>query len=167
MKDKAKSITLLSEVFERWEALLANLGEARITAPGLPGGWSLKDVIAHLWAWQQLSIARLEAALQEREPEFFLWPEPFDPESDDDLDRINAWIYETYHDQPWSRVHQAWRTGFLHFLELAGSLSEEDLFDPDRYPWLEGYPLNAVLQGSYEHHLEDHLEPLVAGDRCG
>ena len=30
-----------------------------------------------------------------------------------DLDQINAWIYETYREQPWSSVHHDWREGFL------------------------------------------------------
>jgi hypothetical protein len=33
---------------------------------------------------------------------------------------------------------------------------------PARFPWLKDAPLSAVLRGSYEHHHEEHYEPLTA-----
>jgi len=162
MNNKKQMITMLKEEFDRWEELLAGMSEEQITAPQLPSDLSIKDVIAHLRAWQQVSIARLEAALLNREPESPKWPAELEPDSDDDTDQINAWIYETYHEQPWSSVHRDWREGFLRFLELGEAIPEKDLLDAGRYPWLDGYPLSAVLQGSYEHHHKDHLEPLLA-----
>jgi hypothetical protein len=59
-------------------------------------------------------------------------------------------------------VHQDWRDGFLRFLELGEMIAEKDLLDPEKYPWMKGYSLFVVLQGSYEHHHIDHLEPLLA-----
>jgi hypothetical protein len=158
--DKQELVTALRDVLQRWETLLATLNEEQITAPQLPGGLSIKDVIAHLRVWQQRSIARLEAAQTGREPDLAGWPAGLDPESDEHLDQINAWIYETNRDQPWSSVYRDWRDGFLRFLDLADDTPERDLFEA-RYPWLEGYPLAAVLQGSYDHHHEEHLEPLL------
>ena len=90
------------------------------------------------------------------------WLAGLDPESEEDTDQFNARIYETYHQQPWSRVYQSWRDGFLRFLKLGEEIPENDLSDTKKYPWLKGYSLFAVLQGSYEHHHDDHLEPLLA-----
>ena len=162
MNDKQQILTTLREEFNRWEELLASMSEAHITAPQLPSNLSIKDVIAHLRAWQQVSIARLEAALLNREPELPKWLAGLDPESEDNTDKYNDRIYQAYREQPWSSVHRDWREGFLRFLELAEAIPEKDLLETGRYPWLERYPLSAVLQGSYEHHHEDHLEPLLA-----
>ena len=52
MNDKKQIITTLKEEFNRWEELLASLSEEQITAPHLPSSLSIKDVIAHLRAWQ-------------------------------------------------------------------------------------------------------------------
>jgi hypothetical protein len=163
MNDKHQILATLREGFDRWEALLASLSEAQITAPLLDDNWSLKDVIAHLWGWQQRSIARLEAALLDREPEFPAWPAQFEPEAEGVAD-LNAWLYATYRDQPWSSVHHDWRAGFLRFLELGAAIPEADLLDTEKYPWLEGYSLAFILQASYEHHLEheEFLEPQLA-----
>jgi hypothetical protein len=161
MNGKQEILIRLREVYKRWGELLANLSEAQIIASQLPSNLSIKDVIGHLRAWQQVTIARLEAALFDREPELPIWLDGLDPESDRHLEQFNARIHETYRVQPWSSVHRDWRDGFQRVLELGEAIPEKDLLDAERYPWLEGYPLSAVLTGTYEHHHDDHLEPLL------
>jgi hypothetical protein len=164
MNDKQRVLTMLREEFKSWEQLLASLSEEQITAPQLPDNWSIKDVIAHLRAWQQRSIARLEAALLNREPEYPTWPAQFDPEAEGQPHDLNDWLYARDRDQPCSSVHRNWREGFLRFLDLGQAIPEKDLLDAGRYTWLEGYALFAVLQASYEHHREhaEYLEPVLA-----
>jgi|RhiMetdeSRZDD1v2_1073273.scaffolds.fasta_scaffold1532952_1 hypothetical protein len=164
MNNKQEMLTALQEEFNRWEQLLAGLSEAQIVAPQFRDDWSIKDMVAHLRAWQQRSIARLEAALHNREPEYPAWPAQFDPEAEGQPHDLNAWLYAAYRDQPWPSVYRDWSEGFGRFLKLAAALPEKDLLEAKKYPWLEGYPLFAVLQGSYEHHREhaEHLEPMMA-----
>jgi hypothetical protein len=161
MDDKTLMIALLRDEFNRWEALLAGLSEEQIITRSLPSDLSIKDVIAHLRAWQQVSIARLEAALQDRDPAYPAWTAGLPPDSEENLENFNERINLDSRAQPWASVHQTWKDGFLRFLELAGAIPEADLLEVDRYPWIEGYALFGVLQGCYEHHHEDHLEPLL------
>jgi hypothetical protein len=97
MNDKTQIISMLREEFNRWEELLASLSEEQIKVPQLPSSLSIKDVIAHLRAWQQVSIARLEAAQLDKEPVFPNWLAGLDPESDEERDQFNDRIYEAYH----------------------------------------------------------------------
>lgn len=157
-------LAALQEQFERWEELLASLSNEQIIAPYSPEYWSVKDDIAHLMAWQQRSIARLEAAVSDREPAYPQWTSAPDPDAEGITDQTNAWIYETYRTQPWSTVHQDWRAGFLRFLALGKGIAEKDLLDSSRYAWLEGYPLALTLLASYDHH-QEHLEKLLNVDK--
>jgi hypothetical protein len=161
MNMKAHILTALREQLNCWEELLASMGEEQITAPLYPSDWSTKDNIAHLMAWQRRSIARMEAALFNREPEFPRWLTGLDPDTEDNTEQTNAWIYTTYREQPWSKVHQDWKEGFLRFLESGDGISEKDLLDAGRYPWLKRYPLAYILLASYDHH-QEHLEQLLA-----
>ena len=161
MNDKPKILTMLKEEFNQWEELLANLSEEQIVAPHLSSNYSIKDVIAHLMAWQQVTVARLEAALLDREPNLPEWLAGVVSESDSRLEEFNTRIHETYRKQPWSTVHRDWRDGFLRVLELGEAIPEKDLLDVGRYPWLEGQPLSLVLTSTYEHHHEDHLGSLL------
>ena len=165
MNDKQQILAALRGEFDRWEELLTGMSEEQITAPYAahkPYNLSLKDVIAHLRAWQQRSVARLEAALLDKQPVFPRWPAEFDPDSEADVELINAWIYANSRDQPWSSVYRDWRAGFLRLLELGEAIPEKDLLDPGRYPWLGGYPLSFILVASGEHHRE-HLEKFNEG----
>jgi len=160
MNMKDHILTGLKEQFDQWEEYLASMSEEQIVTPLLPSEWSCKDVMAHLMAWQQRSIARIEAARFKHEPEYPKWPPEMDPDSENDTDRINTWIFETNRDQSWSLVHQTWRKGYLHFLESGEGITERDLLDSGRYPWMKGYPLAGSLLASYDHH-QEHLEKLI------
>ncbi len=159
MKDHI--LAALKEELDRWEELLSTLSDEQIMAPLLPSTWSIKDVIAHVMAWQQRSNARVEAALLDREPQFPVWSAGVDPDEEGATEQINAWLYDTYQAQPWSQVHQAWRAGFLRFLETAEQIAEPDLLGTGRYPWLPGHPLAFILVASYDHH-QEHYEKTVA-----
>src|SRR6059058_6681566 len=72
-----------------WLALLDEIGEENMTQPEVAGGWSIKDIVAHLTGWRRRTVRRLQATLN-HEPDFLpSWP----PELQED-DEINAWIYE-------------------------------------------------------------------------
>jgi hypothetical protein len=164
MSMKQHILAALREELEQWERVLATMSEAQINAPHSPSHWSTKDVMAHLWAWQQRSVARVDAAVHDREPEFPQWPADLDPDSDEDTENVNAWIYEANRDHPWTDVQQKWREGFGRFLEAAEAVSERDLLDTGRYPWLQGYPLAFILLASYDHH-QEHLDKLPGWTR--
>lgn len=161
MNMKSHILAALREQLEAWEATLARLGEAAIVARAVPSDWSIKDELAHLWAWQQRTLARVEAARLDREPEFPAWP--FDPndESEEGTERINTWIHETNRDLPWSSVHQNWRDCFLRVLDAAERITERDLLDSGRYAWLNGHAIAVFLLATYDHH-QEHFEKLSA-----
>jgi hypothetical protein len=159
MNGKQQILTGLTEVYDRCQALLANLSEERIAKPLLPSSWTVKDVIAHLWSWQQASVARMEAALADREPEYPNWWEILGPDPEEDVDRTNAWLYVASRDKPWSRVYADWKAQFQRYLELTRQMPEEDLLQLGRYAWMGKYALSASAMGSLEHH-EEHYETL-------
>jgi hypothetical protein len=164
MNAKIQFITALREEFDRWEMFLAGLSEGQTMAPQFPSNWSIKDVIAHLRAWQQVSSARLEAALTNTQPAFPQWLDGLPPESEENREQYNARIQHEYQEQSWSSVHQLWKEGFLRFLELAQAMPEKDLLETGRYSWLKAYPLSAVLHGSLNHHKE-HFESFARPSR--
>jgi hypothetical protein len=162
MNDKAYYLTLLRAEFDRWENLLNGLTEQQIMSPMTPSHWTIKDLMAHLRAWQQRTVARMEAGLGNHEPVFPAWPEDLDPNAHD-VDQINAWIYDQHRSESWAAVHQNWRDTFLRLIELTEAIPEEDLLKPGRYTWMwNNEPLAFVLAATVEHHHIDHYQPLLA-----
>lgn len=149
----------LSEQLEDWETFLSDLKMEQISTPLMPSHWTIKDIIAHLWAWQLRSNARLEAAIQGHAPHFPDWPAGLDPEADEDVDQINDWLYKKYRHVPWAEAYSNWKNGYQQLLDSAGLVSEKDLLDNSKYPWMNGDPLIMVLLGTYDHH-QEHIEKL-------
>jgi hypothetical protein len=158
MKDHI--LSALREQFDHWEQLLAKLSEEQIIASQFDMDWSNKDVMAHLWAWQHISIAQMEGGLKNREPEFLKWVTDMGEDREENADRVNALTYGTNHMKPRSEVYRNWRKGFLSFLKTGEPIQEKDLLDTSRYPWLKGYTLAFILVASYDHH-QEHLEKLM------
>lgn len=156
MHTKAEAIALLNDEFAQWETLIAQ-GEA---VPNPAAQETLKGTLIHLWAWQQHTIAYLEAAAQGRDPVYPPWPFVISGVDEGDVDATNAWIAETYYGKSWERAYHEWKAGFLIVLALAERLPEQDLLDSGKYPWREGWSLLASLEGTYEHHRE-HREAVL------
>jgi hypothetical protein len=161
--DKEEMVAMHEREFAAWESLLAGLAPAQRTDPSLPDGLSVQDTLAHLAAWQQRTIARLEAALHGHEPRFPHWPVALeDEESSEAVDRANAWILETNRNRPWSDVHQEWRNGFLRFLELMRATPEAELRPAGKLAWLAEYELLDAAAGVYDYHHAEHRVQLAA-----
>jgi len=160
MDMKGHILAAMDEQFTRWEELLAGMSETQLAVPLSPSAWTTKDVLTHVWAWQQRTNARLTAAVLDREPEFPKWPAELDPNAED-VDQVNDWIYKTYRERPWPETHQDWKAGYLYLLNQAGQMAEKDLMDDNRYKWMQGYPLVLTLLATYDHH-QEHYEKLLA-----
>lgn len=162
MSTKQELIAMLDGEYNRWETLLEGITEEQALQPQLPAGLSVKDVMAHLWAWQQRTIARMEAALGGYPPRFPQWGEGLDPDQEEHLEAINAWILAAYRPKSWPNVYTDWQAGFQRVIDLARQVPEEDLLEPGKYDWLAAYPLSFILEATYDHHHEEHLQPLLA-----
>ena len=159
MNMKDHILAALNEQFNDFEALPGNLSDEQLTSPQFDLDWSVKDMVNHLWGWQQITIARVNAAVLDGEPEFPHWLTSLPGDWDEDANQTNAWIFDGFHHQSWTESYQNWREGYLRLLDLGQAVSERDLLDGDRYPWLNGYSLAAILLATYEHH-QEHLEEL-------
>src|SRR5690349_11875776 len=111
MNMKDHILAALREQFEAWDELLANLSVAEINTPQFDLDWSIKDVMAHLWAWQQISLARMEAGSGNTNPAYPAWILSLGAGWEEDSNRVNALTHETSHDKPWPEIYQNWREG--------------------------------------------------------
>ena len=159
MHSVKKEMDLLLAEHKRWQEILFSVKEPGSVLPVMDNGWSLKDVLAHLSAWQQITLARLKAASDNEEPQYPDWFPGQDPETEVDLNRVNTLIQQTWCEKSWSAVHDTWQDQFQHILSLFLLIPEEDFLAAGKFPWLPGYPLLAVLDGARSHH-EEHRQAL-------
>jgi hypothetical protein len=160
VENKQQIISNLDQVYHRWLDLLKTFSTEQIQQPLLPSLWTVKDVIAHLWAWQQASVARANAALNDNLPDYPDWWKACGPDPDEDVDQTNAYIYTANRDKDWDVVFTSWNQQFQHYLRLLQQIPEFDLVQKGRYPWMGAYALADSANGSLDHHLE-HYEVLT------
>lgn len=148
-KPKTKQ-ALLAEIESEYQALedfLANLSPAQMTRPGLLGDWSVKDVLAHLFEWQQMFFGWYQAGLRGATPhtpaEGYNWSQ---------LPALNHSIYERYRHHELEDIRQHFRDSHQKTLQLTKTLSEEDLFTPGRYPWTRNNNLAAYINANTGSH---------------
>jgi len=147
---------------DRWEALLAEVGEERMLEPGVMGSWTFKDVAAHLTCWRdRVTIDRLEAGMRDGPLPPPPWPPDLDEDDDADVQVINEWIYRHNKDRSLSEVLADARESWRRMEAAVEGLSEEVLTEPARFSWMNGYALGEVVPGS-SGHFEEHEEIIRA-----
>ena len=146
---KAQLISNLKEEYAQWEALLDDIGEAHMTQPDVAGGWSIKDIVAHLTGWRRRTVARFQSVLRHEASFSMPWP----PELQTD-DEINAWIYEANRDRPLTDVLEESRDVFQQLVDTLSAFPESELLDPRRFGWMEGEPPTGAV--FFTHFHEEH-----------
>ncbi len=139
-----------------WEALLEEVGEARLTEPGVEGDWSLKDILAHI-AYYERWAADCVAAIRRGEPL---------PQSEYkglELDERNARIYERNRERSLADVLCDSQNSFQRSLDAVQGLRDKDLYDRE---FMRGYGVEWVvhelIEGDTYEHYRDHIAPVRA-----
>jgi hypothetical protein len=135
-----------------WLALLDEIGEENMTQPEVAGGWSIKDIVAHITGWRRRTVLRFRAALDPTVDMTPYWPAELD--EDDEVDEINAWMYKANRDRPLADVLNDSREVFQQLVAAVDALSDEQLNEPQRFPWLEGERLTGAF--IFGHFHEEH-----------
>ena len=123
--NKSELLHWLQEEYQQWQALLDQIGPARMDQSGVNGDWSIKDIVAHMTDWQPRQIARIQAA-QRGEPE----PPPPWPAHLQTDDEVNAWIYEANRGRSVSEVLEEAHQVFQQLLAVIAGLPNDIVIEP-------------------------------------
>ncbi|HEY7785023.1 MAG TPA: ClbS/DfsB family four-helix bundle protein [Pyrinomonadaceae bacterium] len=143
---------LLSEIDRERKALdetLAVLSKRDLTKPGVTrGGWSVKDVLAHLVEWQQMNLNWYAAGLRGENPAM-----PAPGYSLRELPRLNQMIYRKHHRRSLQAVLEDYRTYHERVVDLIESLPDADLVTLGRFSWTgPSWTLSDYLRASTAAH---------------
>lgn len=158
--DKAGWLERIDQEREAWEEMVAAAERLGMEKPGCAGAWSFKDVAGHLNGWRSRTVDRLETAARDESPPPLPWPKTADEDTDEGIEAINTWMYQRNRDRPAAEIIEETREQFQRMRSAVELMSEETLITPGRFPWLDGEPLCAILEGSFGHLHEEH-EPSI------
>ncbi len=134
MGKRLRKHDLLNEIrIERdaLDELLARVRPSDMTRAGVTrGGWSVKDVLAHIVDWQERNLRWHDAGLRGETPEL---PEP--GMTWRELPRLNAQIYRKHHHRPLDEILDDYVTLHDRMIALIARVREADLVALGRYSW--------------------------------
>jgi len=152
--NKSELLDWLQEEHQQWESLLDQIDRTHMDQPGMNGDWSMKDIVAHQWAWLPRLITRIEATQHgEAEP-----PPPWPAHLQTD-DEVNAWIYESNHGRSVQEVLDVYHQVFQQFLTVIKGLPDDIRIESEGHlVWLNG---QRFAVGDFFDHFHDDHEPDV------
>jgi hypothetical protein len=147
--DRAQLLAEMREGRVRWDAALDRVPRERMLEPAFEGGWSLKDLIAHVAAWERVAALRLERGLGRGTT--------LDPFEGVPLDERNQRYYEAHRDHEIEDVISSELEAWAQLVSIVETLQEADLHDPSRL----GLPADGVpwqmIAGNAHEHFDEHV----------
>jgi hypothetical protein len=152
MGKRLRKQELLTEIQLERVALddaLALLTPRQMTRAGVTrGGWSVKDVLAHLVEWQQMNLDWYAAGLRGEKPEI-----PAPGFTLRELPRLNEMIYRKHHHRSLQAVVEDYRSHHERVIALIRALPDEDLVTLGRFSWTgPSWTLSDYLRASTAAH---------------
>ncbi|HEY8293335.1 MAG TPA: ClbS/DfsB family four-helix bundle protein, partial [Thermomicrobiales bacterium] len=147
---KSDLLYRIADGYAAWAATVDAAPPRAMTLPDLHGGWSVKDEVAHVTAWEARVLTVLRAVLAGEAP-------PHPPLVGDEarIEAMNADVFALSQQRGLVDVlieRDRTHTAFVHAVE---ELPDEAVFDAHRFAWMGGDPLMAAIAGdTYEHYPE-------------
>jgi uncharacterized protein (TIGR03083 family) len=130
-KPHTKSLVLSESQKER-EALdefLSTLSPKQMTEPGMLGEWSVKDVLAHLYEWEQMVLRWLVATERGETPAV-----PAEDHKWSQLPALNEEIRQKHSNRSLDEMLKLYKESYKQIMETIESIPEEEMFTPGLHP---------------------------------
>ena len=148
---KAELLKAIAEERSALDRTLASLTKRQMTQAGVTkGGWSVKDILAHLLEWQQMNLDWYAAGLRNEKVHM-----PAPGYTLRDLPRLNEMIYRKHRRRSLPSVVADFEEHHRKMVSLIESVSDADLTTLGRYSWTgPSWTLSDYLRaGTVAHYL--------------
>ncbi len=146
--EKTEILAALKSEREKFMDTIDGLSAEAMREPGVVGKWSVKDIVSHISQWEAEMVRLLFEASQGQKPTTIHF-------SEKETDIVNSEWQQEAASRPLERVMADFQAVRKQTIRRVEGLSQQDLSDPNRYPWLRGQPLENWIAGdSFDHEAE-------------
>ena len=146
-------IEALAAARARLDAAIEGLTAAELTQPGLVGEWSIKDLLAHVTAWDVDLLTNLGKVRRGQKPGRTAWDSA-------GIEAQNAAWHTELKDRPLEPVLADYDGVHQQLLRLAEQLTDAELTAPAA--WLQGRPIPQYFVEHVVNHEGEHGAELEA-----
>lgn len=133
------------------EEILASIDHQDYLKPVFDGDWSIKDMLAHIVAWEQRMITWVGQAAEGILPDM--------PGNDQEVELLNTQSYHQDKDLSLNAVLQAFERSYPQALSVAENAPEEVLFTKNLLEGREN-PFWITVGANTSWHYKEHREAL-------
>lgn len=146
-KSKPQLLAAMQTERAALEQALAPLTPEQLTRVSRTTRCSIKDVLAHIWEWEQMCLAWYREGLKGNTPalpaEGFNWAQ---------LPALNKIIFDKHHERPLAEVQQGFNRSYRQMLKTVMALNDDDLFTVGRFAWTKKNTLGAYFISATSSH---------------
>jgi hypothetical protein len=129
-RNKATLLNQIQSEHRLLEKLLNSLSPGEWFQPGVVANWSIKDLLAHLTAWERLFCSWYLAGLGDKSPAI-----PAPGYSWILINRLNEDIFLENRDRPLEEIRLEFQNSYIETFVLVQSIPEEALFSSGKFAW--------------------------------
>ncbi|MBA3824555.1 MAG: ClbS/DfsB family four-helix bundle protein [Ktedonobacterales bacterium] len=157
--NKTALLEQIAQSRARLEDLLARVPPAEVLAPVLAGGWSVKDVLAHIVYWEQRALLILANARAGQST-----PLSWEPGEDvaTAIDRVNEAARVASHAQSFTEVQERFAASHQEVCAVLTALPEDYLFGSDDFARVTGGDVIELIASNTYDHYQEHIAMLAA-----
>lgn len=145
--NKAQLLAAAQKEYTVLEKFITSLTPEQLAFSAAPSAWAVKDVLAHLYEWQQMLFTWYETGLRGEVPAVpapgYKWSQ---------LPALNQAIYEKYSDLTAEKTLALFRESHQKTIQFIEALSDNDLSTPGLYAWMNQNTLLAYLNSTSAAH---------------
>jgi len=121
-KDKSDLLNVIRSEWEYLKSLFDGLPESQMIPTGVEESWSIKDILAHIAAWERVAIDIIQPASMRE------MPKPYVEKIFENFDIFNANIFQTNQNISLAEVVNRFEDSHLDLMEFIKPLTEEFTF---------------------------------------
>jgi hypothetical protein len=141
---------------KRLDNALKGLTDADMLKTEAAGEWSVKDIMAHISAWEKSLLKWYQTGVRGEKQVMPEWEKP------GVIDEINRGIYERNLKRKLADVKAEFRDSFNIVFKTIESIPEEAMFTPSKYDWTGKTTLVDYIAANTSGHYTDHLAMIEA-----
>jgi hypothetical protein len=139
---------------EKLKSLYKGLPEIQLVAAGVEETWSIKDILAHIAAWERVAIDIIQSA-KDGEP-----PKSYINTIFKDIDKFNAGVFEKNQILPLAEVINEFEASHDDFVELIESIPEDFIFSNLPFEGTEELTIQYIISANTHWHYSEHAESI-------
>jgi hypothetical protein len=129
------------------EKSLAAVSKPDMAIPRVVEIWSVKDILAHLVAWEKLFLMWYQAGIRDETPAI----NPVGMRRKE-IDALNQQIYEKHQLRPLDEIWVEFHDSYQQILSTVLTIPENDLFSQGRYAWTGSLRVVDYVPGNTCNH---------------